>query len=206
MRLAPGTRLGPYQILGPRALGYLLGNLGRLPEAIAAARRATELDPLSPPAWRILGEMLMYDGQLAAARQAFQRAMEVGMREERARSFLGTVSLLEGKPEDALIDFERADEAFRLTGTAMARYSLGQQAESQQALAELVAKYSHNAAWQIAEVHAWRGERDLAFEWLDRAYAQRDSGLPLLKVAPTLVELRDDPRYAALLEKMNLPA
>jgi hypothetical protein len=61
------------------------------------------------------------------------------------------------------------------------------------------------AAYQIAEVHAWRGENDRAFEWLNRAYAQRDSGLASLKWNPEIASLRADPRYQALLVKMKLP-
>ena len=87
----------------------------------------------------------------------------------------------------------------------MAEHSLGHSRESQQALDELIAKYAHEWAFQIAEVYAWRGENDRGFEWLQRAYAQRDSALRNLKVDPFLRKLRDDPRYTALLKKMNLP-
>ena len=62
-----------------------------------------------------------------------------------------------------------------------------------------------NAAYQIAEIYAWRGEKDQAFMWLDRAYGQRDGGLIGLKTDWLLASLRSDPRYGALLRKMNLP-
>jgi ribosomal protein L44E len=60
-------------------------------------------------------------------------------------------------------------------------------------------------AYQIAEVYAFRNQSDEAFEWLDRAYAQHDVGLIGTKVEPLLKSLRHDPRYAALLKKLNLP-
>jgi len=60
-------------------------------------------------------------------------------------------------------------------------------------------------AYQIADVYAFRNQSDEAFEWLDRAYAQRDSGLPTTKVDPLLKSLHNDPRYAAFLKKLNLP-
>ncbi len=190
-----------------RNLGYVLGNLGRLPEGIAAAKKATELDPLSPQAWKGLGDLLQFDGQLAAARLAYQRNLEIRPQEPRGRYHLGNLSLLEGKAGEALTDFEGTTlEVFRLTGTAMARHDLGQSEASQRALEALIAKYAHNAAYQVAAVYAWRGERDLAFEWLDRAYAQHDSGMPLLKADPLLAKLREDARYVALLRRMNLPA
>ena len=73
------------------------------------------------------------------------------------------------------------------------------------ASSELVAKYHEGGAYQIAEVYALRNQSDKAFEWLDRAYAQRDSGLVGTKVDPLLKSLHKDPRFAAFLKKLNLP-
>jgi len=71
-------------------------------------------------------------------------------------------------------------------------------------LSELIAKYPRNA-YHIAEVYAFRNQPDQAFEWLDRAYTQRDDGLITTKVEPLLKVLHHDPRYAAFLKKLNLP-
>ena len=59
-------------------------------------------------------------------------------------------------------------------------------------------------AW-IAEVHAFRGQKDEAFTWLDRAYAQRHPYLSIIKGDPLLKNLEADPRYKTFLRKMNLP-
>ena len=72
-------------------------------------------------------------------------------------------------------------------------------------MSELIAKYHANNAYQIAEVYAFRNQSDEAFEWLDRAYAQRDAGLIVTKVDPLLKSLHNDPRFAAFLKKLNLP-
>ena len=61
------------------------------------------------------------------------------------------------------------------------------------------------AAYQIAEIYAWRDEKDKAFEWLERAYRQQDGGLTVIKTDPVLASLRADPRYFALLRKLHLP-
>jgi hypothetical protein len=87
----------------------------------------------------------------------------------------------------------------------MANYTLGHNAESQRAPDEIVATRASALAYQIAEIHAWRGERDQAFEWLERARRQHDGGLAYLKVDRTLASLRDDPRYHALLRELKLP-
>jgi predicted Zn-dependent protease len=92
-----------------------------------------------------------------------------------------------------------------LLGIAVAEHTLNKPRESQQALDELIAKHAGDSAYQIAMVYAWRGERDKAFEWLDRGYAQRDNGLVDIKWDPLMNSLHADPRYKALLRKINLP-
>jgi serine/threonine-protein kinase len=87
----------------------------------------------------------------------------------------------------------------------MADYTLGHNAESQRALDEIVATRASALAYQIAEIHAWRGERDQAFEWLERAVRQHDGGLAGIKVSRSFASLRNDPRYQALLRELNLP-
>jgi len=72
-------------------------------------------------------------------------------------------------------------------------------------LGELIEKYHAGEAYGIAEVYAFRNQSDKAFEWLDRAYAQRDGGLIATKVDPLLKSLHSDPRYAAFLKKLNFP-
>ena len=88
---------------------------------------------------------------------------------------------------------------------AIAYLALGRQRESDAALSELIAKYHASDAYDIAEVYAFRNQSDEAFEWLDRAYAQRDSSLFATKVDPLLKSLHNDPRFAAFLKKIHLP-
>jgi serine/threonine-protein kinase len=97
------------------------------------------------------------------------------------------------------------DDEQRLSGVAMAEHTIGHVRESQRALDELIATQASCCAYQVAEVYAWRGEREQAFEWLDRAYRQFDGALSDMRVDPLLSSLHDDPRYKALLRKMNLP-
>ena len=82
---------------------------------------------------------------------------------------------------------------------------MGQKEASDAALTEFIEKYAGVAAYQVAEVYAYRGEKEKAFDWLDRAYRQRDSGLTLLGSDPFLANIKDDPRYAAMLRKLKLP-
>ena len=114
--------------------------------------------------------------------------------------------MLQGRYEAALAEFrkETLDDG-QLEGSAMAHFAAGHKAESDAALAEAI---RHNAtSWpsEIARVYAFRGEKDHAFEWLDKAYEARDEDLYVIKDDPLFKNLKGDPRYKAFLKKMNLP-
>ena len=186
--------------------GELLATEGRLTEAIATTRKAIELDPLSHSAWQTLTSYLISIRDFAAAREASRRALEISPQSDFSLNDLGTLQLLEGRPKEALETFRKIDnEGFRLSSIAMAEHTLGHAKESQQALEQVIAQHATEAAFQIAEIYAWRGEKDQAFAWLERAYRQRDGGLSDIKTDPPLAGLRNDPRYTAFLQKMNLP-
>jgi len=202
---AKALALDPTSAQVQRSYALMVGSLGRLPEAIAAQRKAIELDPLSHAAWENLGRFLMENGDYPAADQALHRVLELQPNSSYGLYHLTRLQLLEGQPEQALATARKIDyEVFRLQGVAMAEHSLKDPQGSQQALDELIAKHGQAAAYQIAQVYAWRGEKDLAFEWLERAYRQHDGGLVDLKVGPLLESLRGDPRFNALLKKMKL--
>jgi serine/threonine-protein kinase len=93
----------------------------------------------------------------------------------------------------------------RLTGMALAHHSLGDAAAADQDLKLLIARYGHILPYQTAEGYAWRGEKDKAFEWLDRAYELHDASFIYYTFDPLLRNLHDDPRYGALLKKLGLP-
>jgi serine/threonine protein kinase/TolB-like protein len=188
-----------------RKYGQLLAYRGRLPEAIAVLKHATESDPLSVRAWRTLSHALAADGQMAAAGLALRRGFEVQPASLLLQYSLGRFDLVEGHPSQALAAFSSVDsESLRLSGLAMAEHSLGHAPESQRFLDELIAKDEDHGAYQIAQVYAWRGEKDRAFEWLERAYRQHDSGLVEIQTELGLASLRGDMRYAALLAKIHL--
>jgi adenylate cyclase len=120
---------------------------------------------------------------------------------------LGAIDLIRQDPRAALSEMElEPTPVFRLQGRALAYYSLGRKKEAMAALAELIEKYSTEGAFQIAEVRAFWGEADPAFAWLERAYAQRDTGLPNIKGDPLMKNIESDPRYKPFLEKMRVPA
>ena len=203
---AKALALDPSDNVILRRQGYLLGSLGRLPEGIAALRKAIELDPLSNPAWGRLGRYLTASRDYRAAGEALRRALEIQPASSYALYSLGALQLVEGQAPQALATYGNIHfNPLRLAGEAMANHTLGHSKESQQAMDELIAKYAAEAAYQIVQVFAWRGDKDKAFEWLERAYRQQDGGLSDVVFDPLMANLRGDPRFAAMLRQMNLP-
>ena len=92
-----------------------------------------------------------------------------------------------------------------LEGRAILAFASKRTADSDAALGKLIDSYHTTAAVQIAQAYAYRGERAKAFEWLDHAFEQKDPGLVNVKTDPLFANLHADPRFPALLRKMNLP-
>ena len=198
--------LEPGNAATQRRYALVLQNFGRLAESVAATRKAIDLDPLSSAAWNNLGGTYSADrSQFSEAREALERALAINPESSFANFNLAVLELLEGHAQTALAVFLRSGEVWRQAGAAMAEHSLGHAAESKLALDELIAKYAHESAYQIAEVYGWRGEKDKAFEWLDRAYEQHDGGLTLIKSDLLIESLRTDARFAAMVKKLGLP-
>jgi TolB-like protein len=180
--------------------------LGRLDEALPLHRRAVDLDPLNADSWEQLAETEFFMGQLDKAAADLKKALELSPDVWPAPSLLSQIYVMQGRPQDALPEIELVrPDPIRAFLYSIAYYALGREKESDAALSELIAKYHAGGAYQIAEVYAFRNQPDEAFEWLDRAYAQRDSGLIGTKMDPLLKSLHSDPRFAAFLKKLNLP-
>jgi tetratricopeptide (TPR) repeat protein len=144
-------------------------------------------------------------GDLPAASDAYSRVLEINPQHLHANLHLAELDLLSGRPERALEGLQKvADPGWRNVGTALVEHSLKHPQKSQQALDELIESNGQFAAYQIAEIYAWRGENDRAFAWLDRAYSQYDGGLTDIKTDPFFASLHGDPRFKAFLGKMKL--
>ena len=180
--------------------------LGRLDEALTLNRHAAELDPLSVTAHYYLGIHAYYAGHLDEAEAAVKKSLELNPEYPAAHLFLGQVYLAKSQTEKALTEIQLEPEPlWRDYGLALAYHAAGKKQEADAVLAEYVEKRRIGSAFQIAEIYAYRGETDKAFEWLEIAYNQRDGGLAEMKADPMLRTLHSDPRWKAFLQKMKLP-
>ena len=198
--------LEPGNAMVARGAAGLAATLGRFEEAILLSRRAIELDPLSLESHSNLAVTAWRAGRLDEAEAVLRKALELNPEFPSAHLMLGRVYLARSNPGAALEEMEREKgPLWRRYGLALAYHALGRMKEADAAHGELLEKDKEIAAFQIAEVHAFRGERDKAFEWLGRAYAQRDGGLLWVKGDPLLKSLESDSRHTAFLKKMRLP-
>jgi TolB-like protein/DNA-binding winged helix-turn-helix (wHTH) protein/Flp pilus assembly protein TadD len=179
--------------------------LGNLDQAIKLYEQAVALDPLRSNSYLGLGYLLYLAGRYDEAQAALQKALDLNPQLAFAHADLGRILIAEGRPQQALAEVEKEPNDWeKLTDQALVYHALGREQDSQAVLVELIAKHDTDWAYQIAEVYAFRGESDKAFEWLERAYEQRDPGLTRIKNDPLLRILRHDPRYTELLKKMHL--
>lgn len=200
LALAPGDA----DILRKKG-AWLLAPQGRLSEAIQVLGRSTELDPLSVSGWTSLGFLQASVTQGVDGEKALLRALEIDPDNDYVLQALGVRQLLLKNPAAALAQSDRcAPGMWRLRGTALAQHDLGHAPDAAAALAELTTRYAVPSPFQIAEVHAWRGEADQAFLWLEKAFAARDGGLLLVQWDPLLSRIRGDARMAQLLRRINV--
>jgi serine/threonine-protein kinase len=187
-------------------LARVIVYLGRLDEAENQGRQAVEVDPLAASPQNNLARILWYEAKLDQADAAARKAAELQPNSASSRRWQVLVAIKRGDSETALREAQlEPDESYRRFELAVAQYARGDRRAADAALADLIA-HDQGLDYQVAQVYAVRGEREKAFEWLQIAFDNHDTGMLALLVDPLLNSLRDDPRYKALIAKMNFPA
>jgi TolB-like protein/Flp pilus assembly protein TadD len=180
-------------------------NLGRWDDALKLINASLAQDPLSPPGYMVLNLIQLSRNQPAQAEAAIRRTLDISPTFSLCHYLLGDVLLARGQTDAALAEYSKESiDGARLGGSAMAYYALGRKSDSEAALGQLL-EIQNSRPFTIARVYAFQGESDEAFKWLDRAYAQRDPALQIIKNQLVFMKkLENDPRYKAFLKKMNL--
>ena len=186
--------------------GELKRMFGRMDEAIELQRQSIAVDPLRPDPYYRLGRTLYEAHRLDEAADSFAMALSLGPGWVSVHYRLGRVRLAQGDAPAALAEMEQETSIYyRPIGMAIVQHALGDTAASDAALQELIKCCAAEAGFQVAEIYAFRGEIDKAFDWLENAYDNRDTGMNGMLVNPLFVNLHNDPRWEPLLDKMGLP-
>jgi serine/threonine protein kinase/predicted Zn-dependent protease len=195
----------PGNDLLPRALGGLVWTFGQVDRAVELYEKALERDPLDARILAYVGDALCAANRTGECLQSRLRLLQLHPDFGGAYSMLGTSQLQGGQFAEALGSMQKEpEEKYRLAGLAMAYSALGRRADSDGAVQSLEDKFASTDAYAIAEAHAFRGDIDLAFKWLDRAYSQRDPEIVSVMADPLLRNLHGDKRFQALLVKLRL--
>ena len=185
--------------------------LGRVEEASAVLKRALSADPLNVVAYTNLARFELYLDRLDAAEADGLKALELRKNNVNAYWVLGDIHLRRGQTEQARAAYAKAmeltggEEHERLFYEAYLEHTAGNAEASKRATEEFEKKFGAEDPTGAAFIHAWRGEVDAAFAWLDKALDAHDPNLSSLKYSADLKSLHSDPRWNALLKKIGLP-
>jgi TolB-like protein/Flp pilus assembly protein TadD len=180
-------------------------NIGNHETSIASARQALELEPISVYANHFLGHVLYFGRQYEEAIPVFLQALQLDPHYPKPHFFIGMSHYFLGETETALeeVRLEPLDW-MRWTASTVILRRLGRIEEAEEAfdsLAEIGVE--ENNFIQQAEIHAQLGDREQAFKCLDVAFGLRDPGFTQLLIDPLLDPIRDDPRFARMVEKVG---
>ena len=196
--------LNPNYAMAHDRYAWLLSFVGRHDEAIQESKRAHELDPLSIGIWSDIGRLYYFARDYDKAIEEFRNVLEIfpdpGLHSDIALALSAKGLHNEAIEECLKTDFKDWNIGF-IYGVA------GKKKEAQEILDYYLelSKKEFVAPAFIAFIYIGLGEKDKAFEWLEKTYEQREAWIDLLKVSPRFDSLRSDPRFQDLVERMNFP-
>jgi serine/threonine-protein kinase len=192
---------------GPKNnLALVFAAQGRLKEAENMMRQTMAFDPLGVTRYLNLARILIAGGRYDEAEAALRKAIELQPAAARQHAYLTIIDVLRGNAAAALYDAQLEPKGFwQYYALALAQQIQSDRAAADAALQTLITNEAVSGPFQIAVVYGLRKEPDKMFEWLDRAYTERDAGLTQLLVTPFILTYKNDPRFAAFCQKLKLP-
>ena len=202
--------LNPQSAWSYTLYSQFLGGMGRVDEANEQGRRALELDPLSVTARWCLGWAFLSAGRSDEAIEQLAKAMELDPSSAWARTFLGRAYLSKGMQQRAIEELETArrdepDDVFVLGLLGYGYAVTGRRADAFKVLHSLDEMEGRRYVSRAARVYVYAGlgDKDKAFEWLEKAYQERSDALAWFRQEPESLSLRSDPRFAPLMRKIG---
>jgi serine/threonine protein kinase len=190
---------------------HYLWILGRFEEALGECKRAQELNPLSRNVAQTRATILMTMRQYDRSIEEYKALLEISPDYYTARFWLAFPYAFKGMHDEAVASIDEAMAVSRGGAPLMWTvkgfiYSItGKKEEAKKTLDQMLeqSKRSYVAPWMIAGIYIGLGDRDKAFEWIEKAFKERDHWLIYLKVNPIFDNLRSDPRFSKILKRMG---
>jgi TolB-like protein/tetratricopeptide (TPR) repeat protein len=198
-------QLDPSNSKAQFSLAHLTLVTGSTDDSLHRFEQLLQRDPLNLLQRRYMARVLYYAGRLDEAEATIHVVLQVNPSFPAAHYELGRILLARGQVPQAVREFESEKSSWTLLGLPLGYHAQGRMADANAALQKMVDN-SAGSEFQVAEAYAYFGNVDQAFAWLDRAVALRDPGIQWLRGDPLLRNLTRDPRYAALLRRLNLPS
>jgi serine/threonine-protein kinase len=205
------VRLNPRYATARQWYSWFLAAMGRFEEALLQGRTAIELDPASVSIRRSMGWLQYYARHYDDALENLRRALALNPTSEETHRLLGLVYLQQGLYDEAAGSFKEAlahseQDALAFAGLGHVAARRGRESEARAVLEELHRRARARYVSPVAQagLYVTLGERDRAFEWIEKAYRDRRGWLAYLKIEPMLDGLREDPRFDRWLERMRL--
>ena len=199
-----------------RGAGIFARSIGRQDASIALLERCLRMDPVNLRAVFQLAQTYLWAGRFEAAEEMHRRFAALSGRNSNVYYLILSL-LLQGEADRALAELESDPDASgqpqMLAARAMIMHDLGRDDASASALAELVARWDElerEAVYLVPEVHAWIGDEDAAFEWLERThenaerYGVRGYWFQRVVFLPLWRNLHGDPRWTAARERAGM--
>jgi TolB-like protein/Tfp pilus assembly protein PilF len=205
--LRRALKLAPNDEAVKTTLAGMLAALGRTDEAVELAQEGLANNPLCASCHNWLASYLCASGRLDEAERAIQEAIRLQPEHADFHTQLAIIAILRGDAKTALGAAQRevADGGWQEIALALAQQISGDTTAADATLKALIDHQPNDAAFQIAQTYALRNEPDKVFEWLDRAYVNRDPGIDQLLYDPILLRYKGDPRFATFCRKVGLP-
>jgi len=179
---------------------------GELEPAIELTKQALATEPLRANWYNWLALYLSGLNRLDEAERAIRKAIEL---QRTAAYYAKTLTIIEIQRGDAQAALAAAEQEppgpWQDTALAFARQMGSDRNAADGALRTMIEKYAERGAYQIAQVYALRNDAKATFEWLDRAWRNRDPGIEYLRFDALILRYKDDPRFAAFCRKVGLP-
>jgi tetratricopeptide (TPR) repeat protein len=201
--LKRAIQLNPKYVTAHHWYAEYLTYMGRHKEALEEIQLALELDPLSLLLNHIKGYVLYYARQYNEAIEQFQKTLELDSNFIISHGLLGYAYLRKGMYDEAIANFKKRGDKKKL-GYAYAL--VGRTDEAKVILEEMKEQWKRGEMyeWPIAMIYTALGEEEIALDWLEIAYEKSDPNMRLLKISADIDSLRSNPRFKAILKKMNL--
>ena len=211
--LKRAIELNPSYVEAHEGYAAYFAAMGRMDEAIAEAEKAVNLDPLSSYAIANLGMYLLRAGRLKQAREQFRKIIEIGTTYPHLHWMIGQAYILDSKYDVGIAEIKKAldlsdDNPMILGGLGWGYAVAGRRIYAEKILEELKkrSEKEYIRPYFFAKIYSALGEKDLALKWLEKANEEHDISLATILVDETLENLRSDPRFNLILQRMKLPS